>query len=217
AGPRAQPRRHPLGLHHHQPGPLMRATSLLMLALFLPAWIPSPTQAAGASNAADRPPSPADREDSDAWDVWHHALDRPAARALDVPLLLRNLTGHRREAANVGADDQVRLPSTWWQPRVGFREITVAEMLAAAGADSGPAGRSWTVTKAKTQGVTPGFQIKDQNGHRFIVKFDRPAFPELTTSLDVVGSCLLWAAGYNVPRNTIVFFRREDLGVDSSA
>ena len=65
----------------------------------------------------------------------------------------------------------------------------------------------WTITHAKGQGVTPGFQIKDALGVRYVIKFDLPEFPELCTSADVVGSHLLWAAGYNVPDDAIATFR----------
>src|SRR5439155_12940085 len=122
-----------------------------------------------------------------------------------------------REAANVDENDQVRLPSTWWQPRIGFRPVTVAQMMRGPGPGRGPAPGPWTVTKTKSTGVTPGFQIDDPNGDKFIIKFDPPDAAEMATGADAIGSVLLWGAGYNVPENTVRTFRREDLRIKKGA
>src|SRR5205085_11490470 len=151
------------------------------------------------------------RDISYIYDMFDHSLVRPATRVLDLPRTARRVTGHRREAANVDESDQVRLPSTWWQPRLGFKQVTVERMLHGPGNGAGPAPGKWTVTKAKVQGVNPGFQIEDAHGDKFIVKFDPPKYPELMTSPEVVGSYLLWAAGYNVAENTIAWFKPGDL------
>jgi hypothetical protein len=138
---------------------------------------------------------------------------RPLTRALDVAGGVRKLSGDRREAANVDDRDDVRLPSTWWTPRVGFRPVSAAEMLASTRSLEPPAAGTWTIVKAKAQGVSPGFQIVDKNGVRWAIKFDPPKLAELTTGADVVTSKLYWAAGYNVPDNVIATFRREDLSI----
>jgi hypothetical protein len=66
-------------------------------------------------------------------------------------------------------------------------------------------------------GVTAGFQIKDSRGVKYVIKLDPPEFPGAATSADVIGSYLLWAAGYNVPENTISDFRRDDLEIAPDA
>jgi len=55
-------------------------------------------------------------------------------------------------------------------------------------------------------GVMPGFQIRDQKGDSYILKFDPPGYLELSTAADVIASKFLYAAGYNVPENFIVIF-----------
>ena len=145
------------------------------------------------------------------YDAFDQSLARPLARSLDVSLLIRNLGVGRREAANLDAQDRVRLPSTWWQPRIGFKPVSVTAMLTGAGPGTGPAPGPWTVSAAKSEGVSKGFTIKDSTGAHFAIKFDAPGCAELATSADVVASKLLWAAGYNVPDNAIAFFRRADL------
>jgi len=151
------------------------------------------------------------------YDAVEKAVFHPVTRAFDAALLVRKISGNPREAANVDGNDEVRLPSTWWQPRLGFRPVTPAQMLKGPGSGTGPAPGKWKVVKAKTQGVSPGFQIKDSEGARFAIKFDPPRYPELATGADAVTSYLFWGAGYNVPDNAVVFFRREDLEIDPKA
>ena len=73
------------------------------------------------------------------------------------------------------------------------------------------------MTKAKTQGVTPGFFVKDASGKTFILKFDPPDHPEMASSADVIVSHLFWAAGYNVPANTIAYLDPAALAYDPKA
>ena len=148
-------------------------------------------------------------------DGYEQAI-RPLTRGLDPSILYRRLSGNHREAANVDESNQVRLPSTWWQPRAGFHSVTAEQMLAGPGPGTGPVGK-WLVIKAKSQGVSEGFQIRDEKGVRYAIKFDPIGYPELTTSADVIGSYLYWAAGYNVPSNVIVHFKREDLQISGEA
>ncbi len=175
----------------------------------------SSVRAAGPESAGPR--APAEREYSYDYDLIGNSVVRPATRFFDLPLLARRITGHPREAANVDEHDQVRLPSTWWQPRLGFRTVTPEEMMKGPGPGTGPAAGRWKVTHAKAQGVTHGFQIKDSTGARFLVKFDPPGHADLASACDVIGSHLFWAAGYNVPDNAIAYFRAEDLDIAKDA
>ncbi len=172
-------------------------------------------QTADSTHAAPQPPAP--HGISYGYDALEQSVIRPMARFLDLGLLARRLGAGRREAANVDESDQVRLPTTWWTPRVGHQTVSVEDMLLGPGAGTGPAPGPWTLVRAKTEGVSKGFQIKDAKGARFAIKFDPPHHPELGTSADVVCARLYWAAGYNVPDNTIAFFRREDLKIAEGA
>ena len=75
----------------------------------------------------------------------------------------------------------------------------------------------WTIVGAKTQGVTPGFQIEDARGQRYLLKFDPMDHPEMATSADVIGSLIFHALGYNAPENYLVTFDREDLVISEGA
>lgn len=169
---------------------------------------------AGAPAAAARPRT---TETSYYYDNFDNSLVRPITRAFDPALGVRKLLGRPREAANVDEADAVRLPSTWWQPRLGFREITPERAALGPGPGTGPAPGRLTITRGKTQGVTPGFFVKDGAGARFILKFDPMENPEMATGAGVVAARLFWAAGYNTPDDAIVLFRAEDLDLSPDA
>lgn len=194
------------------------ATLLFAMAIALAGSPPGAAPVSAAAAPADTAArAPVERNYSYAYDLFDQSLVRPATRVLDVPRGLRRITGHPREAANVDDSDQVRLPSTWWQPRIGFRVVTPEQMLAGPGPGCGPAPGRWTVSHGKDQGVTPGFQVKDAKGDKFLIKFDPPAHAELTNQADVIGSRLLWGAGYNVSDDAISSFRIEDLDIAGDA
>ena len=173
---------------------------------------------AGRAPAADSTATaPRPRSISYYYDAFHQSLTRSISRGVDPALAVRKLGHLHREAADVDADDQVRLPSTWWQPRLGFRPVTVSQMLRGPGPGTGPAAGKWRVIRAKTQGVSPGFTILDAEGTRFAIKLDPLGSPEMASGADVVVSKLYWAAGYNVPDNSIVTFHRADLVIDPKA
>jgi hypothetical protein len=151
------------------------------------------------------------------YDAFDQSVVRPVTRFFDPALLVRRIGGRRIEAPNVDQNDQVLLPTTWWQPRLGYHPVSIEQMLRGPGPGTGPAAGPWRVVRAKTQGVSKGFQIVDSGKTRFAIKFDPPRFLEMATGADVVVSKLYWAAGYNVPDNSIVVFKRSDLVVDAKA
>jgi len=63
----------------------------------------------------------------------------------------------------------------------------------------------WTVISAKSEGITPGFVVRDGTGAVYFVKFDPEDHPEMATSAEVIATGLFYAIGYNVPQNYIAF------------
>jgi hypothetical protein len=187
-----------------------------LIVVFVASWL-----VAGFSRADEEPkgpPPPKASKLSYRYDVFRQAVARPIARTLDPALLSRKISHHEREAANVDESDRVRLPSTWWQPRVGFVPVSVEQMLQGPGPGTGPSReKKWKVTGLKTEGVSLGFRIKDATGTTFQIKFDPKGYPELATGADVAATYLFWAAGYNVPDNAIVNFTVDDLEIPSDA
>src|SRR6185503_8305286 len=72
----------------------------------------------------------------------------------------------------------------------------------------------WRVVAAKTEGVTPGFTIRDAKGRLYQLKFDTIDNFEQGTGADVMGSKIFYALGYNTPENYVVYFGPEQLLVD---
>ncbi|MEO5619140.1 MAG: hypothetical protein ABIS67_15325 [Candidatus Eisenbacteria bacterium] len=138
-----------------------------------------------------------------------HVFDIPdkllwAARALGADT--------RRQSVNANAFDEVP-NSTWFTNRNHVRAVPVARLRHGPDSLTMPT-KPWTIKKAKRGGFTAGFQIKDGDGKRWLVKLDPHAHPQLSSGADMVARTLLHAAGYNVPHNEPVRFRRGDLTID---
>jgi len=194
----------------------MRLPGVTLVCLLLVATV---TRTGGATEAVEpaEPAGPRTTEISYYYDFVRHCAARPIARQLDLGREVRRLSGNPRQAANVDANDQVQLPSTWWTPRLGFRPVTVDQMLRGPGPGTGPAPGKLIIERAKSQGVTPGFFVKDSAGTAFLLKFDPTALAEMATGADAVAACLYWAAGYNVADNAVYTFTAEDLELSSKA
>jgi hypothetical protein len=164
-------------------------------------------------------PEPAERDPNLLRNQIHSTFVRPVSRNASFSALTRRVGtlfggDHQRPAANVNALDEVP-NSTWFTNRIGFFPMTAREAARGPGEGNGP-DRSgpWTIWSAKTEGVTPGFNIRDAKGDAYLIKFDPQGFPGLTTGPGAISGRILWAAGYNVPEDAVVTFRREDLVLD---
>lgn len=115
---------------------------------------------------------------------------------------IRRWTGSSHTAVNLTRFDDV-VGSSWFQHRIDRRPMT-PEDVARGPAVAGPAVRTTlTVMSGKSEGRSPGFMIQDIRGFEYLLKFDPPGFPHLTTAADVISSRLFHAAGYNTPENYI--------------
>jgi hypothetical protein len=121
-----------------------------------------------------------------------------------------------RRAANVNTVDEVP-DSSWFTNRIGRRSITADEIAVGPNTNDGPAPGAWVVTSSKSDGVTPGFTIKDSRGDRWFLKFDPPGHRAMATGTEVAVTKLMWALGYNVPENHIAYLRRGQLTVAPDA
>ena len=66
---------------------------------------------------------------------------------------------------------------------------------------------AWEVISGKFEGLAPGFTVRDAKGAIYFLKFDPKEYDGLATTAEVVSTKILYAAGYHVPRNSVVFFR----------
>ncbi len=107
--------------------------------------------------------------------------------------------------------------STWFRNRIGRVPMSPEEVRVGPNRSAGPAPGTLTIVKAKLQGVTPGFFVRDGAGVRWLVKFDAPAYPEMNSSAEVISTKLLYALGYYVPENHIARFHLSDLEISEKA
>ena len=109
------------------------------------------------------------------------------------------------------------LDSSWFTNRITRRSMTPTEIRTGPNTIAGPAPGLLTVVSGKVEGVTPGFEVEDAAGRRFLVKLDHPAYPALSSGAEIIATKILHAAGYNVPENFVVRFDLDRLVLSDSA
>lgn len=164
----------------------------------------------------DREPAaePAPRGYNHVVDSFEKQIVEPLERRLDLARQSRAVAGRPKQAFNADAFDEVT-DSAWFTNRNAVAPVSLADLQRGPDTCAGPdTAHTWTVVRAKTEGVTPGFAIEDARGDRYFVKFDPKAQPEMASGADVVSTKLFWAAGYHVAEDYIAVFdpRRLQLG-----
>jgi hypothetical protein len=131
----------------------------------------------------------------------------PVVHALAVPA--------PRHALDVNAIDEVP-DSSWFENRIGRRELSPDEI--GQGPNTVPADTSrWTVIQSKTVGGSAGFIALDGRGDRYVIKLDEPHAPVTESATDVAVQRLLWASGYHVPENSVIYFSRDEIALGDKA
>src|SRR5262245_2069029 len=96
---------------------------------------------------------------SDYYDFFQHTFATPG-----------ELT--RKPALNANTLGEVP-DSSWFQNRHGMKRMTIDELVRGPNSVNGPSDDGlWTVTEGKTEGITPGFRIRDSRGDVYVIKFD---------------------------------------------
>ena len=145
----------------------------------------------------DVPDEPAEIDLSDMFDRFGHIV---------VDLGSLTLT----EAENVNTLDEVP-DSSWFTNRHGTRRMSLEEITRGPNTRDGPdISTPWRVFRGKIGGLTPGVQIIDGRGDRYVIKFDPVRVPELSSAAEVIATKLFYAIGYNVPENYIARVDPED-------
>ena len=164
---------------------------------------------AAVNDRRDVPARPAKREFVRLLYHFDGSFYRLFTRGLELP--------RDRRAQGVNALDEVP-DSTWFTNRIGVRDLSPEEVRRGpAGVGSPEPHKPWTIQSTKVGGASIGFIITDARGEKFVLKFDRAGFPEVETATDVIVGRLLWAAGYNVPEDHVVYLRPEDLTIAKDA
>lgn len=150
------------------------------------------------------------------WDQFNESITRPLGYYLHPGRFVRRLSvpfGGEREKSSPNVNALGEVPnSSWFTNRIGLFALTPEDVAQGPGRGEGPSREGpWTIVAAKTQGVTPGFTIRDIEGDLYLLKCDPPEYPSMSTAAGVISSRILHAAGYNVPDDAIVFCRPERL------
>src|SRR4030095_16111680 len=131
---------------------------------------------------------------SDYYDFFENTFNRSWKKSL-------------KPAANANSVGDVP-DSSWFQNRHGQSRMTKEELERGPNSGEGPfAGEPWVVIAGKSEGITPGFRIRDSRGDSYVVKFDPMTHPAMATSAEIISTKFFYAIGYNVPENYLVFFR----------
>ena len=166
-------------------------------------------------------PEPQEIEENQVWDIADHTLFFQVGKLLDLGWTARRIgnilnIAPPRQADNVNALDEVP-GSSWYTNRHFLYPMTIGELQKGPGYarpdDSGP----WEIVAGKFEGGTAGFTIKDAAGNRFLLKFDSEGNNEMGSAAEVIATKILHAAGYNVPRNSVVYFDPERLQIGPKA
>lgn len=119
-------------------------------------------------------------------------------------------------AMNVNTIDEVP-DSNWFTNRAGTTRWSAADAAKGPDTGTGPASGVWTITSAKSEGITPGLTIRDSAGVTYFVKFDPPSNPEMASGAEIISTKLFHAFGYHVPENYLAALRRESLAIGEGA
>ena len=101
-----------------------------------------------------------------------------------------------QRAKNVNTVDEVP-DGPYFVNRAGRSPLTPAIVARASNTSDGLAPGKWTIVSAKSDGITPGFTIRDSANALWFVKFDPPGWRAMATGSEIVAAKLFWAAGYH--------------------
>ncbi|MCB2210724.1 hypothetical protein KQI52_01275 [bacterium] len=133
---------------------------------------------------------------------------------LNISRQIRLLTDTPKQALNVNAFGEVD-DNSWFTNRNARHPMSLDEISRGACSGDGPdTEHTWIIKRAKAEGVTPGFHIKDARGDRYVIKFDPIGYGGLNSGADACGAKFFYAAGYNTPENYIVYFDPAILQLD---
>jgi hypothetical protein len=111
------------------------------------------------------------------------------------------------EASDINTLDEV-LDGPWFVNRHGTKRMSLEDLVRGPNEGTPPSPPSeeakWVVFRSKTQGITPGFDIRDPSGDRYVIKLDPVEVPELASAAEVISTKIFHAIGYHVPENHIV-------------
>ncbi len=150
--------------------------------------------------------TPKPYESSFAWDAADQTVFRPVSRLFAVD--------PAGEATNVNSLDETP-DSSWFTNRIGRTPLSVQQVFEGAceheaSLDASAPDGSWVVDQGKMNGANPGFRVKFK-GVKYMLKFDTSNEYERATGATAIATRFYHAAGWSVPCERVVYFRRSVL------
>lgn len=135
-------------------------------------------------------------------------VEYAVSSAVRYPLVDTLDTRRKPRSQDVNSMDQVPA-SAWFTPRLGADNLSPEELVKGPEVKGAPQA-PYTIVKAKTEGNSPGFIIKDARGLKYLIKFDRSEYPGLESTVNYIVNRLYWGFGYHVPEDFIIHFSADD-------
>lgn len=150
-------------------------------------------------------------------DYHETLLYEEGAQFLRLKDLFRRVTFRRNKipAWNVNVYDEVA-DNLFFTNRQGKQELTAQELAEGSG-HAAPAAGKLTIVSGKTNGLNPGFVVKDSAGKTFLFKFDPVDNGEMASASESIASRLFHAIGYNVPTYHVFEFSLDQIEVSPEA
>lgn len=146
-------------------------------------------------------------------DAFEYSIRKQTERIFDLSRYFRWIAGRPKQSFNVNPFDEVN-DSSWFTNRNAREPMPLDAVSRGPNQLPGPETEGpWTISSVKEEGKTPGFVITDARGYRYLIKFDPPGYNELSSGAEVIVTKILYAAGYNVPENSIVYFDPDILKI----
>jgi hypothetical protein len=158
---------------------------------------------AAVDDRRDVPNKPSERTFIHSLYHYDGIVHRRLERAFELPRM--------RRALGVNALDEVP-DSTWFTNRIGIRDLTLDQLRTGPARVGSPETHMpWTIRSSKVGGTELGLIISDARGKKFLLKFDREGYAEQETATHVIVGKLLWASGFDVTEDHVVYFHGKDL------
>jgi hypothetical protein len=150
--------------------------------------------------------------------------DASKVQPWEIPLtpdLITNLFGTPgdpvlgQRAGNINTADEVP-DSSWFTNRIYARPVSTDEISKGPNTMDGPSGR-WTIIRAKSAGVAPGFTVRDEKGETWFVAFDGKDNPVAPTAAAMVATKLFHTLGYNQVETYLTTIQPADISIDPQA
>src|SRR6188768_580981 len=102
-----------------------------------------------------------------------------------------------RPAVNVNSLDEVP-DSSWFTNRIGRQRMPREALVRGPDRQARPDIQDWPIVAGKSEGVQPGFRMRDPANHLWQIEFDPRSNPEMASGAEVIGTAFYHALGYNV-------------------